>query len=608
MTRVTVTLYFMILTAALTVSCSEPLPEPGRPESPLISAEARTAFLRVYSGVGLSDGQITSAAEIMNVVVSRAEPQLRAGRTGPAIRDEASTLVTPAEPSGNDTWGFESFTEGLITRSAPSEQYPKGQLNETHKTVHRPSQSFRAGTVSAYTSLSGNDATGPASVREASSRRFKVETDIDYVETLWHQQKSSVKRDGEVTSFSYGYQSSPTLALRVSAGSKLALQKVEDDTLVGKDGWTKKESSLFAVDASGFVTKYRPKAINCDTNARPEQAAQKVVEELADRTKETTTKTTVSTSTEGVGSNREVERLQRTTSTTTTVVEKDKKSSRPLSARIEEHTSTVVTHVGRGEDGGLSAGAIADYVETEREITVMSLEYSQDPAKMSKLTKEHTIWRYTDNPRTRNDVSRWKSAKSTLVRYFQSDPDDDSNEDFTGEEWLVDQIEVDSDVNGKPFAIRGEDRSLESHRFSVFGANLVGKEQVESQKQEFNISLTLGQDTVAYSGEIANSESTLAFGENVSRTVRSGVVGAVTVSAAEQKYVLHPDEFRALQKTAYLGGYGDSRGGAPIPVEQPKMEERKAEEPKKEEAKAEEVPKQEKKAEEAKPAEAAPAR
>jgi len=539
-------------------ACNQKLPEPGRPESPAISDQAKAAFMRVYTAVGPTVEEKIGVSKILSIVTSRVEPILEKGRMGEAIKDESASLVTVTEQSaGIGNWGFETFSESLAMRSAPTVTNPKGEITIETKPVYKPVKSFRTGEIKDYTSLKGTDAAGPGAKRTSFSKRFKVASEIDYVETLWNQQTSWTKRDGEVISFAYGYQSSPTMALRVSEGSRIASQATEDDSIAGRDGWSNLETKLLSADVSGFLILYRPKAGECPPNERAAAPQQRTEAEVEGKLRQTESETTV-TSEQGTGPGG-AEKLSRTTSTYAVITEIEKISMRPLSSSSDRHTTTAVTYSGAGDAGAASSGLVANYVETERTTETKTWEYSPDPAKMSKVTTVTIVRRYTDNPASRNNIGQWKSTKATQTKYFTTDPDDDGNIDYSGEEWLVDQIEVDPDVNGKPFSIVADVTRSETKKVSYFGSGLESRQITEAEEKKVDVKLAFGTETISYSGDVRSSDSSVRFPNDEGHSVKSGSVGTMTIAAADQKYDMHPEEFDALCSTGYAGAWAGAR-------------------------------------------------
>lgn len=554
---IAVLMVFLALSAFTLAGCDdnpEHFQKSGQKALSPLGSEARTVLrfvLSKFNGGGLQNVDLFGMADLIAAEARRYFVETYTpGETVVLDRtlDLTSGAVLPEfdmyghfDPNG----GFEEFVEE--THNAAGEL--TGQ-----KVVHKAAREFTKGSIEGYTYFNTVDSADVDSVRESVTEAFTVASDLEYVATIWHQQVDATSTQegfGEVLTFgeSFGYQSHPRMKFSLSAGDTYDVQHRVWDSIEGILGWDQSMKDEFDYSLHGHLTLYAPVVDGVAENKDPESDPDMDVEDLGSRTKTTNRATTVVENDEMVTGY--LVAHNRITTTTITVTVTDDTTGDVLSQQATEHESHVVVYeVAPGMEVEANQArwfeTYIDYVETTKTSETSDFTYSGTNGQDSTEEYALEVLRYTDNPRTRNNLWQWRSTRHEMVIY--QSVDDGTGQVTTrvedaGEQWLTDRYEADEDYDNVGFAFEGSFSDVTDVVNRFFGDDSSGVKTTVTETHNRNYKVQFGAPGLEVSGSYRTNGSTINNGDGSVHANGNDMDGTLNVTTSDGTFDVSAEEW-----------------------------------------------------------------
>jgi len=439
------------------------------------------------------------------------------------------------------TGGFLEFTE--ITTGALT-----GKEKETR--AYKRVQEFTAGSVEDFDFTRTKDSPDGYSLHDREQISFKLASNLEYEETVWHQVVSFTEDGGEISDRGYAYNSQPSMLVTLSTGNRAMSLSATDDLLESGQGWSTTSIQQSDLELSGTLTLYKPKKFNAEANTN--EAAEFEEDTSVEDGLEVmvSTVTTVDKATAS-GPTAELETTTEVVRTVTTMV-KAEPATAVVQARVifeetDDHTTSHVSYAvapGQGA-AALRAHAVENYkahVVTDHKITTVETEY--DGAGLGKYVRANTttLYRYTDNPATRNDIAMWMSTRNVDVDTVDLGAGVQETA-YGGTEWLTDQIQVDPEFDAVPFVWSGGTKVVTAADGHYFGADSSGFESSNVVETEYSVSAGFGSSAVEITGSYATRGSSISNGSGDAHSVQGDADGSLSLNVGDSSYTVSAEEW-----------------------------------------------------------------
>jgi len=556
----------ILLAGLLTCSCGEETEEEIAPivrvEWSDMSATDRATVYRAFGPFLPAAVTDPGVLQVVDIIADAAAAGFAAGYAGGPIvvTNAAIELTSPQVLPELDIDGALDPRGGYI----PFTETIQGDFGvSSSDVVHKRYRHFTAGAVTGLTYENTIDSPSDGLVSTGHQKTFDVSADTEYIETAWHQSRSFVVTDGETHDEAYDYQSHPVWTFTVTKDSTATTTGHGTDQVLASGGWDTSEAAALEGDLSGTLTRYCPKITNVEPNTKAAHAPEVSKIEDGGLKVVRTTETTVL--------------LEGGVSTTTTQGVETRTDV--ATGRITQRTAFVHSTIDYGET-----------LETTRDVTQSLYTYPDDgdplpdppeddppaedpppedppaedppaddppvgePEGSYERTDTVFSYRYTDDPRTRNDVVRWMSTKTTTTTTVDADKGSKSVA-TSGTIWLTDQLKADPQFDAAPFSFVGR-LSNSGSTHARYLDPLGGIDSWATATFDVDAEVTFGEDQAGATGSYTNRATYISAADGNAHSVIGDGDGSITVTVGGADFLVAAEEWlRTLQSEAPLADW-----------------------------------------------------
>ncbi len=509
----------------LMASCAKGLHEPRHPSASEMPPERLVEAKLLIDSVKASPARPLPVETILNLLWDRTISQLTEINDIGSFRNKSVQLTLKPSPDG-------------VLPAAQADKPCYMTFKETgDDTVIKPILSFHSGAVEAASLLSGKEPHGDAAALSASLARFSVSSKIDLEETLWNQQITTERKGYDEPTLSFTYQSLPRRRLIVDKGSEVLTQSNLLEQILKGKGWEASLKGLHSITLKGRLSLFRPVRTNAEANTDDPK------EESVTRTVEgdfawEQTRSVTSNETEEKLPEKIVRKLRKVTTSQRTVTV-HVPTGRTSKIETIDHTTTFVTLERTTPTG--EPLLLQNHEETQREVTHESFTY-KDQGSTHEKVKEQWVYRFSDDPLSKNDIRRWISTHQKITSEVEYGVDRKVTD--SGLVWITDQIEPDPDATDLPFEILFKFEVDDAHNHEFLGANMDGYQSNKRTARGFLVEISLGPKTLIVDGNAKAASSEIAgAGAKGKFDVASSVNGSVKIKLGGEAWRMDADEF-----------------------------------------------------------------
>ncbi len=438
--------------------------------------------------------------------------------------------------------------------------------------VYKPTAQYLSGAISDYTYVQSTESQSSDSTRKTLEHSFLISQNLQFQRLAWNQQAASTRQQGPhgepglLYGETYKYQTHPLLKLTLTAGDRYQQQQNEVQSLDGIQGWSVDRKQETQVSLNGTLTLFRPIPDGAERNTNPAGVQVPQIVGRGGLVTETTQATEEQVSDESV--NEFLVRHTRKTSTVTQSVTTTKTLGAPVSmSRIDHETLIVTYHVVPGQ-ADKAAQAMwdtlyQDYEETTKSIHTTEYTLPSEPQEGYQVDEVILVYRYTDNPLTRNDLWRWRSTSQVLKEVGEWDEAADvmrTRYEDSGEEWLVDRYEPDPDFNDVPFQIQGTWSDGDSQVVRFLGPDSSGAKTTNSAWRALDMLLVFNDYSFTVRGSLETNQASIQNGTGLGFQTGNDVDGTVRVGTPDGTYLLSAEEWLLLSNQSMTAEPGATQG------------------------------------------------
>lgn len=520
-------------------------------QSPLSAGEKKAAreVLATFHGGGL---QPIDALAVADTIAAEAHRYFADSVTAGSVVVTGQTLdlTSDAVLRQLDIWGSWDPDGGYARFDEPVHD-GEGSLSRDEPAYKRARQ-FVKGSIADCAMVRTVMALDADGVETRRREAFEVTADVEYVETAWHQQRAFVTTidAGQAVDHaeSYSYQSHPLSTRTLKSGGRTDWRETVVDRISGDSGWTVSSATRLDVDLAGTVTLYQPAIANAEPNKRAKKKQTTVEKDQGKTRLVETEQTTVDESTAPV-----TPYLEETVEVVHTVLTSDvndKDTGRPVASTVTDHQTSY--HRFRPVSGmeldavyARWSEGVSDFQETVKTVTETTYLYDKKDEGDVEETTVVTEHRYTDNPKTRNDVYAWRSTTSTDVSYTYTDDDgaEHTRIDHGGIAWLTDQIEPDPEIDQRAFSYVGALVRDESESSHYLGDDVAGLKTNGVVAVKERMTATSGSHALTWEGSHEIRSASIKNGAGDGHGNGSDVDGTYDVEVDGRRATLSAEEW-----------------------------------------------------------------
>ena len=513
-----------------------PMPESSR-------AAARS-ILTKFDDSGL---QQINALRVLDIIIGEGIRNFAGAYANASIviENEALGLTIDSVLPLNDANGFYDPTGGWVQYP---EVYHDSDGDETSDSkVNKQVQRFNAGSITGFDYADTTDSPTTRFVYEHIGAGFTVDSAVDYTELAYHQQKAWTQFEGITYGETYAYQGHDLWNVTLDSGNSYAVDNEQVDDIDKSGGWTVDTSATTSAKLSGTLTMYRPGlTANVQPNNRPElddgnstvvQNGQEIV---------TTEVTTLNDTSIPWGDSNELEQVTITRTSVITETRTDEDNGKMLFEKTETHTTKDVRYyvVAGGTANAIKNRAfekVANHIITTRNIDQKNWSYQGTDGDYT-LQIDNWTYKYTDNPATRNDLLTWKSTHTSETQSFDAD-DNDLTVTHHGTEWLLGEIEADSDINGVGFTWDGNSTFTNVTESTYFGASNNGLDTTQTTDVSHNFTAAWNGSELGVNGSLTARGAAIDNGDGLAHSHMGDGDGSFQVTYGGETYKVSAEEW-----------------------------------------------------------------